>query len=158
MSLLTVPHHVGHAISCLLWMGSLLERERELSCSSPFTFSKLTPGLCLLPGDFLTSCTVLIWVPHGCSFPVPLSLDAESQTGLWLLAYLRKSSGSPAFFLSMHSAHWLVTVYLSGFLMRLGAPCRQGLGSICTPFPHSCLLPTQFLRLANLPWGGFEIM
>ena len=84
MSLLKVPHHMGHAISCLLRMGSLLGKERELSCScsSPLTFSKLTPGLCLLPGDFLSSCTVLIQVPRRCFFPVPPSLEPESQAGL----------------------------------------------------------------------------
>ena len=108
MSLLKVPHYKGHAISCLLRMGSLLGKERELSrsCSSPLTFSKLTPGLCLLPGDFLSSCTVLIQVPRRCFFPVPPRVTGRfvivglSQEKLWL----------PCFFLSMHLAHWLVTV------------------------------------------------
>lgn len=65
-----------------------------------------------------------------------------SQEKLWL----------PCFSLSMYLVHEVVTVYLHGFLVS------QGLDSTCILFPPQCLPPTQFLRMAYLPWGGFEAM
>lgn len=91
---------------------------------NPWSSYTTYTGLCLLSG--LQAPILGVCAPS----PGPRVTDKFVNVGL-----SQAQTWLPCFSLSMHLTHWVVTVYLHGFLMRLGAPCRQALGSIHTPFP-----------------------